>query len=436
MYDVALVKGRVYFDDEFHNTNVYVKAGKIELISPLMLKADKIVDCDGDLVLPGIIDPHTHFHLRLPHITSRDDFYSGTRSAVFGGVTTIIDFLDPVDNAEDLERAFQHRLVDAADSIIDYSFHACLKNPVGNVEELVDKMEELDLKTVKIFTTYSDSNRRTYEPEIKELLTLSKERDFVVTAHIEEDDLIDLNPLFTYHDLPISRPTKSETTGALKLAEIAKSTGGHLYMVHCSSGTTVRALKKHYKDILHTNFSIESCPHYFVFDQSIYHKEDGYLFALAPPLRKIDEVKKLQDLIDDIDTIGTDHCSFNRRDKEVHLLKDMPLGIAGVESSFQVMYYLFGDKIINRMTKNVAMKHHLYPQKGVIKEGSDADLFIYHLERGKIVDHHGKTDHNLYHNFPTKGRIISTLSRGEFVLENGLLKKHHGQFIPRGVKAL
>jgi len=432
MYDVALIKGRVYFDDEFHNTNIYVKAGKIELISPLMLKADKVVDCDGDLILPGIIDPHTHFQLRLPNITSRDDFYSGTRSAVFGGVTTIIDFLDPVDNKEDLERAFNNRLLDASDSIIDYAFHACLKNPKGHIDEIVDKMEELSLKTVKIFTTYSDTDRRTYEPEITRLLTLSKQRDFMVTAHIEEDDLIDLNPRFTYRDLPLSRPTISETNGALHLAQIAKDTGGNLYMVHCSSGLTVKALKRQFPEILHKEFTIESCPHYFVFDQSIYHKENGNLYTLAPPLRKISEVKLLQELIDDIDTIGTDHCSFNEQDKNHRMLSDMPLGIAGVESSFQVMYTLFGDKIINKMTKNVAIKHHLYPQKGVIKEGSDADLFIYHLERSKIVDHHGKTDHNLYQNFPTKGRIISTISRGEFVLENGLLKKHHGQFLPRG----
>lgn len=432
MYDVALIKGRVYFDDEFHNTNVYIKSGVIELISPLMLKADKIVDCAGDLVLPGIIDPHTHFHLRLPHITSRDDFYTGTRSAVFGGVTTIIDFLEPVDNALDLERAFDERMTDAKDSIIDYTFHACVKNPVGTVGEIVDKMGELSIKTVKLFTTYSDSNRRTYDDEIIRLLQYSKKYNFTVTAHIENDDMIDLNPRFTYRDLPLSRPTKSETFEALKLAKFARDTGGHLYMVHCSSGKTVKALKEKFSDILHTNFAIESCPHYFVFDQSVLQKQDGYLYTMAPPLRSNEEVKLLQELIDEIDTIGTDHCSFNIADKQVHLLQDMPLGIGGIEASFQVMYTLFGDKIINKMTKNVAMKHHLYPQKGVIKEGSDADVFIYHLENGKITDQHGNSDHTLYQNFPTKGKIISTMVRGEFVLENGLLKKHHGQYLARG----
>jgi dihydropyrimidinase len=432
MYDLALLNGWVYFDDEFHKTNIYVRNGLIEEITPMILNAEVIHDCEGDYVIPGIIDPHVHFALELPTITSRDDFYSGTRSAAFGGVTTVIDFLEPVQTKEELLQAFKKRMNDAKDAVIDYSFHACVRNPKGHVKEIVEGMKELNLPTVKLFTTYSDSDRRTYEPEIVELLQETKQHNFMVTAHIENDDLITLSDDFSYLDLPQSRPTKSETSEALKMAQIVRETQGELYMVHCSSGATLKALKEQFSDILHSNLLIESCPHYFVFDQSVLYLPNGHLYTMAPPLRPLNEVKLLQELFADVDTIGTDHCSFNRQDKQQALLKDTPLGIAGVETSFLVMYRLFGDAIINAMTKNVAIKHRLYPQKGVIQVGSDADMFVFHKEKTKIGEQHGATDHNLYYHYPSKGTIKATISRGEFVMKNGLLYDHKGQFIKRG----
>lgn len=432
MYDLAIINGKVYLDSHFRKTNVYVKDGIIASVSPLALKATEIYDCAGDLVLPGIIDPHTHFHLELPSITSRDDFFTGTRSALFGGVTTVIDFLRPVHSAVELKDAHETRLREAANSMTDYTFHACVANPKGEVDAIADQMHALGLKTVKLFTTYSDSDRRTYDDEILALLERSKTDGFTVLAHIEDDRQINLDPTFTYRDLERSRPRTSETDEALKLAAFARGTGGRLYMVHLSSGKTLLALKENFPDVLHKQFFVESCPHYMVFDNSVWDKPDGWLYTMAPPLRPRDDVKQLQRLIADVDAIGTDHCSFNRKDKHTSLLKDMPLGIAGVEFSFPVMYSLFGDAIIDKMTSQVAKCHHLYPRKGVIREGSDADLFVYHLGASKITDHHGATDHNLYANFPTKGKVVSTIVRGRFALCNGMLQEHRGQYVNRG----
>lgn len=429
MYDLGIINGRVYIGHTFRQQNVYIKDGKIANLSAQFLDAKETLDCKGDLVFPGIIDPHTHFDLDLGWISSRDTFYTGTRAAVYGGVTTIIDFLEPTNTSEDMEQAFHKRKHQAKDSVIDYKFHACLKNPENEVIPITVKMKHLGLNTVKIFTTYSDSNRRTYDKEIIELLKHSTINDYMVTAHIENDILIETNKEDSYRELPLNRPTISEKSEAVKLAKYAKETKGNLYMVHCSSGETLRHLKHEFKDILNKNFIIESCPHYFVFNNKVLNKEDGYLYTMAPPLRSEKERILLTQHIDDVFTIGTDHCSFNKSDKEVELLSKMPLGVAGVAESFDIMYSIFGDKIIDKMTKNVAIAHKLYPRKGVIQVQSDADLFIYHLEDRKLNHLRGNTDYSIYKDMTVRGHVTSTISNGKFILKNGEFLGGTGQLL-------
>lgn len=433
MYDLAIIKGKVYFDKRYHNTNVYIKNGKIALISPIIQKSKETYDCHGDLVIPGIIDPHTHFQLNLGNITSRDDFFYGTKAAAYGGVTTIIDFIDPIEYPTELEDTFYKRVKQAKKSVVDYKLHACLKNP-KDIKEITKIMKKLGLNTVKIFTTYSDSHRRTYDDQIRELLLLSKENNFLVTAHIENDALIILDKTHHFKDLLLSRPTESETTEALKLAKLVKETGGYLYMVHLSSGKTLQLLKQKYPDILNKHFFIESCPHYFTFTNQELDKKTGYLFTLAPPLRTVDEVRLLRESIDDVYTIGTDHCSFNVKDKKHQYLSDIPLGIGGIEYSFHVMYQLFGDQIIDKMTVNVAKAHKLFPKKGIIAEGSDADLFIYHLSPTTIKKTHGFADYNIYKGIKVKGEVKSTISNGVFIVKNGKFFNKKGNLLNKGVE--
>jgi dihydropyrimidinase len=429
MYDLAIINGDVYFDGKFHKTNVFVRDGKISRISPILLHAEEIYDAKDMYVMPGIIDPHVHFKLDLGDTSSRDDFYSGSKCAAFGGVTTFIDFLRPVSTAQELKKSYQERKKEASKSVIDYAFHACVANPVNEVDKIVDTMNDLNIKTVKLFTTYSESNRRTFKNEIKQLLKRSITDRIMVLAHLENDELIDHNPLYTYHDLPKSRPTISETYEALEIAKILKKTGGKLYMVHLSSGTTLKRLKQEAKDILHKNLFIESCPHYFTFSNQKLKARDGYLYTMAPPLRSELEVKELHALFDDVDTIGTDHCSFYRKDKRETYLSEIPLGIGSAEHSFNIMFKWFGIKAIDKMTLNVAKLHGLYPRKGVIQEGSDADVFIYQLKKHKIFKDHSNSDYNPYQDIEVKGEVISTISRGKFVVRNQVFITNKGRLL-------
>ena len=429
MYDIGIINGKVFIDGKYNNVNIYIEDEIISLITKDYLDAKTIYDCENNLVIPGIIDPHTHFELDLKTTSSKDDFYTGSISAIYGGVTTIIDFIDPVDNAFDLEANLNKRINQAKKSLVDFKFHACLKNPEGNINEIVKKMNDLNLSTVKLFTTYSDSLRRTYDKEIRELLTYSKTNNFLVTAHCEDDEQINIKNTYQPHDINQSRPSSSETDEAVKLAKMVEETNGNLYMVHLSSGNTIKKLVNDFPQIINKNFKIESCPHYFLFNKSKYKKQDNYLYLMAPPLRSKKEQNILKKYINNIDVIGTDHCPFNSDEKNQKLLKDIPFGIGGVEHSFDVMYSLYKEAIIDKMTLNVARIHNLYPRKGIIKEGSDADMFIYKLKKKKIKEDHSQANYTVYHNTSVLGEVVTTLIRGKFVLKDKVLFNNVGKYV-------
>ena len=419
MYDIGIINGKVYINHEWKHVNLYIRDEKIAAISSELFEAKEIYDANNKEVIPGIIDPHVHFELDLEWIKSVDNFYSGSVAAAYGGVTSIVDFLDPVDSIVDLEIAYKKRLELAKKSVIDYHFHATIKNPKDDLESFLLKMKDLGLYTLKLFTTYSDSNRRTPDQAIYELLKLSKKHGILILAHIENDELIDLDETFTYRDLNKSRPTLSETKEALKLAQFVRDTKGYLYMVHLSSGETLKALVETFPDIVNRNFFIESCPQYFTFTKDVYTYKDGYLYTFAPPLRTEEEQKLLFKYSDYVYTIGTDHCAFMIKDKIKNTLKEMPLGIGGVEHSFNIMREHFGTDIIPKMTSRVAETQMLL-NKGSITIGNDADLFIYQVDENSIItDNHGTCDYSVYQNFRVPGKVLSTMIRGNFILKDG-----------------
>jgi len=162
----------------------------------------------------------------------------------------------------------------------------------------------------------------------------------------------------------------------------------------------------------------------------LFKQSDGYLYTLAPPLRSKEEVELLKGNVDSVYTIGTDHCPFLKTEKTHDLLKDLPLGIGSIEHSFNVMYSLFQEKIIDKMTKNVAKVHNLYPKKGVIRVGSDADMFIYNLNTpGKITENHSRCDYSVYEGKEVLGKVETTISRGKFIVKDGKFLGGKGKFL-------
>ena len=431
MKDLGILNGKVYIEGEFVEANVYVENGIISDVTTNFYDSRITYDADGKWVLPGFIDPHVHFELTVGSFTSVDDFKSGSVSASFGGITTFIDFLDPASTIEGIEKALKIRLKKARKSVVDYSFHITIANPEDDPEKIVHFAKEIGLPTIKVFTTYSSTNRRTYDHQIANLLKASKEEDVLILVHAENDDLV------VEGEIPIglheeSRPTLAEISEVIKLSEIAKFCEGNLYVVHVSSGLTVEEVKRRFSDIIGKNLFLESCPQYFYLTKDVYKGEKGNLYTLVPPLRSDNERKKLINNVDVISTVGTDHCSFTKEDKIGKFTKDIPMGVGSIEFSFVLMYTLFGSKVIDKFTRNVAKIHKLYPKKGTLLPGSDADIVIFDPNaKWYIEKHHSKSNYNIYEGLEVKGKIISTISRGNFIVKDGIFVGGEGQFLER-----
>ncbi|MFH0993358.1 MAG: amidohydrolase family protein, partial [bacterium] len=275
MHDLAIINGSVWLDGTFVRTDIFISDGRIAAIGDHNGEARETYNVRGALVLPGLIDPHVHFDLDLGTLRSADDFASGSVAAAYGGVSTFVDFLDPTDHPDALEKAYYARRKQAKTSIVDYRFHATIKNPRCDLESYVRKMISLGMTTLKLFTTYADSGRRTYDDQIEALLALSERYHFTILAHIEDDAQIVMKDAFTFRDLPQSRPAAGETVEALKLAAMVERCGGTLYMVHLSSGTTLDQLRTQYPHLLNRRFFIESCPQYFMLTDAMLKRDDG-----------------------------------------------------------------------------------------------------------------------------------------------------------------
>lgn len=429
MLDLLIINGLVYIDHQYERVNIGIKDEKIVYLGDEKLPSKEIYDVQGKKVIPGLIDPHVHFALNCGTVTSRDDFYSGTKCAAYGGVTTIIDFLDPSRNVEELEQTFLERKEIAKGSNVDYHFHACIKEPNGDLESYVKRVKELGMSTIKLFTTYSETHRRTYDEDIIKLLELSKKYDVIVLAHIENDEMINHDPSLKCTDIAKARPAVAETSEALKLCEFAKKTGGYLYMVHCSSGDTLRRIVEQYKDYLNKNIFVESCPQYFYLDDEALSREDGYLFTFAPPLRNIMERRLIEKYKNYLCTIGTDHCSFTSEDKKTHpMLAGHPLGVGGIESVYQLMQKMYGDTVIDKMCYNTAKIEKIALKNG-IKVGNFADLVVVEDKEVVIGKPHGNVDYSIYEGITVNQDIISTLSRGHFVIKDKAFHENEGKLI-------
>ena len=435
MFDLGIVNGRIYIEGHWYVGNLYIKDDKISTISHALLTAKEEYDAKGRDILPGFIDPHVHFQLNCGKHTSVDDFYNGSKAAAFGGITTYIDFLDPVKNNEALKKAFNERRVLAMNSVIDYAFHATIAGLDEQPINFVNQAKALGIPTIKLFTTYSSSNRRTTDRTIDRLLRITKETGTLLLAHAENDGIVIEGQKIHVLQHESSRPAIAEISEVIKLAEMTKYRDGRMYIVHTNCGTTIERLKENYRSILNKDFIIESCPHYFIFSSSKYLQGNGYLFTMTPPLRSDREVKKLNEQIDNVFTIGTDHCPFNSSDKNSEFVDEIPMGIGGVEYSFPLMYAKFGDKIIDKFTKNPAITHGLYPQKGTLLPGTDADIVIFdHDAHNIIVENHSNVDYNIYKDMELTGKVCSTIAKGKFVVKDGVFIGGKGEYLARQLK--
>lgn len=434
MYSLGIINGEVYIDGSFVKKNLYIENEKIIAMTDTLEECDKEIDAGGLKVLPGFIDPHVHFALGVGENVSKDDFVQGSKEAALGGVTTFIDFLDPVKKAEEIDYEFHKRNKMAQGAVVDWAFHTTIANPVSEPVEIFEESIKKGINSIKLFTTYADTDRRTYEEDIYKLLDASKGCGGLVLVHAEKDELVNKSKEIPVRDHCDARPVACELEEVMELASMAKATDGNLYIVHTNCGSTVMAIKHEYgAQLAHGNVILESCPHYFLLNADKLSEADGYKYTMTPPLRPEKERQLLVENIDAITTIGTDHCPYLKEQKNHKFTSEIPMGIGGIRYSFLAMYGMYGFHIVDKFTSGPASVYGL-ESKGALKEGMDADVVLFNENASTKVN----DEMSVYHGTVFAGSIDMVIARGTVVNDHGKLMEHKGKYISRkriGTKA-
>ncbi|MBL6943300.1 MAG: dihydropyrimidinase [Bacteroidales bacterium] len=438
---ILIIKnGKIINADNSIKADVMCRDGKIIRISENLIpdsKHDKVIDASGCYVLPGGIDPHVHMHLPSFAGFSSDDFLSGSVAALFGGTTSIIDFVTP-QKGETLSDAIEKRKLEAKNSLTNYSLHVSPIEWRNTLEDEIKNCIGIGLKSFKVYMAYKDRVGLNDDVLLKVMKAVGNEGG-MVTVHCElGDDIEELRNKFAsenklspeYHLL--SRPARLEAGAVKKAIDLAKEADCPLYIVHVSTKQSLRYISAAQKK--GQKVMAETCPQYLLLDDSKYYGDFDNVapFVMSPPLRKKEDMKALWEGISNgtIQTIGTDHCPFTNKQKEngKYDFRKIPNGAGGVEHRLALIYtygVLTGKISLNQFvaltSTNTAKIFDLFPSKGIIAEGSDADIVVWNPEKENIISaktHHQNCDNNIYEGLYTFGDPEYVICNGEIAVEN------------------
>jgi len=410
------------------------------------------MDINGLYLLPGGIDVHTHFNIDVGIAKSCDDFYSGTRSAACGGTTSIVDHMGFGPKGCDLFHQLEAYKQHAKDkAVIDYSFHGVIQHIDEQILQQMQPMVNAGISSFKLYLTY---DYKLDDGDAYRALKQLKKVGALTTVHPENDAAIAINRAQLsaagkttpeYH--PISRPLECEAEAISRMINLAKmADDAPLYIVHLSNGLGLdyaRLARNQQQKVW-----VETCPQYLLLDDSYYQREDGEKFILSPPLRASAELDKLWQGLSDgsIDVVATDHCSFTWREQKQPHHDDFtrcPNGIPGVELRMPLLFSegvmkgrLSLSQFVSLTSYQPAKLFGLYPQKGCLEVGADADLVIFDPQQSVSIDDdtaHDACDYSPYSGLSCQGWPVMTFSRGALVSQNGQFtgQQGAGKFIAR-----
>jgi len=452
MPTLLIKNGTLVSSTEVKKADILLKDGKIFKIEPTISEADadKIIDATAKLIFPGGIDPHVHLDLPTPAGKSYDSFETGSRAALLGGTTTLLDFVTPHKN-QSLIEALHLRQEEAKNCYTDYSFHV---SPVNWNENTAEELKQCtEIEGITSFKFYMAYDIGLSDFEIAKVMQTVSELGGLVTVHAENGGIINhLREKFVqegkiqpkYHAL--SRPEITEEEAINRVISIAKITNCRLYIVHVSSGKGIELISKAQKEGVQV--LAETCPHYLLLDDSVYNQEfeKSAPYVLSPPLRTKNDQNALWEAIQShsIQTIGTDHCPFNlhgQKDIGISDFTKIPNGAGGIEHRMSLLftYGVLENRIslmrFVELTSTNAAKIFGLSQKGDLIQGYDADLVIWNplVEKSiSVKTHYQNCDSDIYEGFKTKGVAETVILRGEIVVENeNFISAKAGKFLKR-----
>jgi dihydropyrimidinase len=454
---VLIKGGRVITAADDYIADIYIEGERITTIGEsLDVSADRTIDATGKYVLPGAVDPHTHLAMPWRGETTIDDFESGQTAAAFGGTTTHVDFCIQGKGqtfGEALEIWHGKR---NGKSIIDNGFHIAITDLAGQerLDELATLPAEHGVTSYKLFMAYKDSLMVDDETLFR-AMQVAAGSGALVMVHAENGDAIEVlmgeaiaagNTTPIYHAL--TRPPETEGEATNRAIQLARVAGATLYVVHVSCAESVEPLaiaREKGWDIWG-----ETCTQYFFIDQSFLEKPgfEGAKYVYTPPPRAKENQEILWNAVrtNVLQAISTDHCAYlfqGQKDAGKDDFRQIPNGSPGLENRLQMIHH-FGVRegriSLNRMVEllctNPAKLFGLYPRKGTLAVGSDADVVIFDPDKRVTISastHHSRSDYNLYEGTEVQGSPELVLLRGSVIVDGDqlLAKPGSGQFIKR-----
>lgn len=450
--------GTVVSAAERRKADILVTGEKIEAVGVNLECQDaQVIDAEGKYIFPGFLDTHTHFDLDAGDFHTADDFYTGTKAAVCGGTTTILDFTTQ-EKGQSLKEALNvwNRMADGSSSC-DYGFHMSITDWNDSVKEELNDMSLLGVPSYKLYMAYD--NLKVNDQELYEILSAVEKEQGIIGVHCENGEIIkaitaqlkaDCENSVALH--PKSRPAEAEAEAIHRLLVLAKLAGTPVNIVHLSSALGLQEIRRARAE--GQKVFVETCPQYLLLEDSVYDRPgfEGAAYVCSPPIRKAKDREALWEAIaaGEIDMIGTDHCSFHMKTQKIRGKNDftrIPGGMPGVEHR-PVLFYTEGVKnrkipvemMCNLLSERPARLFGMYPKKGVIEEGSDADLVIWDPDKEWTITAENQiqnVDHTPYEGMKVCGMPEKVFLRGCLTAENGkMVRELGGCYVYRGKRQL
>jgi dihydropyrimidinase len=446
--------GRVITATDDYVADIFIEGETVSAIGKnLSVKANKEIDASSMLVFPGGIDPHVHLDMPFMGTFSSDTHETGTRAALFGGTTTVIDFVLQT-QGKSLQSALDNWNSRAKGNAVgDYSFHMAVTDFNENTKkEIKHFIEEEGITSFKTFMAYKGA-LMIDDRQMIGLMEEVKKCGGLINVHATNGDMIDylvqkhreegkLSPLYHY----LSQPEVTEAEAAERFVDMANFTGCPGYIVHLTCEGALNAVRNATKR--NQKVFVETCIQYLILDASLYEKDfEGAKWVMSPPLREKKDQETLWAGINQglVNVVATDHCPFMWEQKKMgeNDFSKIPNGHPAIENRMELLFSegvnkgkITLNKYIEVACTNPAKIFGMFPRKGTIAVGSDADIVIFDPNKKHTLSaksHHMNVDYSGYEGWEVTGKVKTVLLRGEIAIENNECKieKGFGKFIKR-----
>ncbi|HMW67021.1 MAG TPA: dihydropyrimidinase [Chitinophagaceae bacterium] len=450
---VLIKNGNIVTATDNYIADIFIEGETVKAIGKdLQVKAEKEIDAIGKLVLPGGIDPHVHLDMPFMGTFSSDNYETGTRAALYGGTTMVIDFILQKQGRSLQSALDEWRGRSDHNCLSDYSFHMAVTDfNEDTKKEVQGLIEKEGITSFKTFMAYKGA-LMIDDRQMIGLMEEVKKHGGLINVHATNGDMIDylvakhkaegkLSPLYHY----LSQPEITEAEASERFVDMASYTGCPGYIVHLTCEGALNAVRNATRR--NQKMFVETCIQYLIIDASLYEKEDGAKWVMSPPLRQKKDQETLWAGINQglVQVVATDHCPFKWEQKLMGKddFSKIPNGHPAIENRMELLYSegvhkgkITLNKYVEVASTNPAKIFGMFPQKGTIAVGSDADIVIFDPnEKHKIsaTTHHMNVDYSGYEGWELTGKVKTVLLRGKIAIENNHCKidKGYGKFIKR-----